>query len=53
MIHLCPTPQKDIYRTLGEARAAALVSGLRLRAYLCDCGVYHLTRKGRPWEERP
>jgi hypothetical protein len=45
VIHLCPTPEKSIYRTLREAKAAALASQLRLRAYCCDCGAYHLTRK--------
>lgn len=46
----CPTAAKRRYATHSAAdRAAAELSvyagGIRMRAYLCPCGWWHLTRR--------
>ena len=46
----CPTATKRRYATFAAAdRAAAELSvyagGIRMRAYLCPCGWWHLTRR--------
>lgn len=46
---LCPTPGKMSFSTRSEAAAmnkrAVAAGGNSLRAYLCTCGRWHLTRK--------
>ena len=44
----CPTPGKLAYETRAQADKvvnASLAMGLRMRAYPCPCGAYHLTSK--------
>jgi hypothetical protein len=43
----CPTPEKALYRSAGEAKAVALLAQgekprTALRVYGCRCGFWHL-----------
>ncbi len=43
----CPTPEKALYRSAGEARTAALLARrekprMAFKVYGCRCGFWHL-----------
>lgn len=47
----CPHPEKRRYATKARARQAAgrlhaMGAELRMRAYRCRCGEWHLTKQG-------
>ena len=47
--HLCPTPEKTWFasgKAARRARGGRFTRGRRMRAYLCDCGGWHLTTQG-------
>lgn len=46
-VEACPTPEKALYRSAAEARAAVLVAAQpdrrrSLKVYRCRCGFWHL-----------
>jgi hypothetical protein len=46
-IEACPTPDKALYRSAGEARTAALLARrekplMAFKVYGCRCGFWHL-----------